>query len=62
MIYGLLFQHIGLVTPPELIRAELRPCALDGHNHRLNGYQASGVSGLDGISGVSGAGGIAPLN
>jgi len=62
MIYGLLLQHIELVNPFEPIRAELRPSALDGRNHCLNGYRASGVNRLDGIRGVSGVGGIAPLN
>ena len=37
MIYGLLLKHIGLVNPPEPIRAELRPPGLDGHNRWLNG-------------------------
>jgi hypothetical protein len=37
MIYGLLLKHIGLVNPPEPIRVELRPHALDGHNRWLNG-------------------------
>jgi hypothetical protein len=38
MVYSLLFQHIGRVNPPELIRGELRPPALNGHNRWLNGY------------------------
>jgi hypothetical protein len=41
MIYGLLIQHIGLVNLPELIRAELRPPALDCRNLHLNGKDVS---------------------
>jgi hypothetical protein len=62
MVYGLLYQHIGIDNLPELIRAELRPSGLDGRYHCLNGYQGSGVIGFDGMGGVSRAGRIAPLN
>ena len=37
MVYGLLFQHIGVVDLSEPIRAELRPTGLDGRNPHLNG-------------------------
>jgi hypothetical protein len=37
MIYALLLKHIGFVNPPEPIRAELRPPALDCRNPHLNG-------------------------
>jgi hypothetical protein len=40
MIYALLLKHIGLVNPPEPIRAELRPPALDCRNPDLNGEAA----------------------
>jgi hypothetical protein len=40
MIYGLLYQHIEPVNPPEPIRAELRPPALGCRNPHLNGDAA----------------------